>query len=154
MSENTLKLRRLYRDEEARSNLLSYINSQDRGGPPVFVGRQDIFQHLAQDVEECRSNTWGSTCYSRVIQGAPGAGKTSLIKEIKERLDRGLGESKRTHDAVVVVGFDGGDFFREAFVANQIIEAYTGEDFDVQKEKHLLKVFKRELVDPTYLTRV
>lgn len=135
MSEKPLKLQRPYRDEEARANLLSYINSQDRGGPPVFVGRQDIFQHLTQDVEECRSNTRGSTCYTRVIQGAPGAGKTSLIEEIKERLDRGLGESKRTHDAVVVVGFDGGDFFREAFVANQIIEAYTGEDFDVQKEK-------------------
>ena len=135
MSEKPLALLRPYRDEEARANLHSYINIRDRGGPPVFVGREDILQRLAKDVEECRSNTRGSTCFTRVIQGAPGAGKTSLIEEVQERLGHGIGKSKRFHDAVVVVSVSGGMFFREAFVANRIIEACTGEDFDVQKER-------------------
>ena len=99
------------------------------------MGREEIFQRLAKDVEECRSNTRGSTSFTRVIHGAPGVGKTSLLVELKERLGSGIGGSKRIHDAVVVVSISGGMFFREAFVANRIIEACTGKDFDVQIEK-------------------
>lgn len=115
--------------------MLSYINIRDRGSPPVFVGREEIFQRLAKDVEECRSNTRGSTSFTRVIHGAPGVGKTSLLVELKERLGSGIGGSKRIHDTVVVVSISGGMFFREAFVANRIIEACIGKVFDFQIEQ-------------------
>ena len=76
--------------------LESFLRDPEKEPPPVFVGRQDI---LAQ-VKELSVNGWmkeqrGMAGNTLVIQGAPGAGKSSIVAELKTRLnqtDHGTGE--------------------------------------------------------------
>ena len=57
----------------------SYASDLERTSPPVFVGRKDILDELRFVVERVASdNPRGMT---RIVQGVPGAGKSSLCDE-------------------------------------------------------------------------
>ena len=56
----------------------------DRESPDVFVGRTDIIAKLTRLLQSMESSG-GIRGVSRVIQGAPGAGKTSLLSELQRR---------------------------------------------------------------------
>ncbi len=73
-----------------REGLQEFVASGDKSPPPVFVGRKEILQ----DIEAASRRSWkgwealahGNPGETRVVQGAPGAGKSSIIVELTNRL--------------------------------------------------------------------
>lgn len=145
MSVKPLTLRHPYQDEEARANLRTFVRLEDRASPPIFVGREKIIEKIVEDVSECRSNTDETACFTRVIHGAPGAGKTSLLSELQRLLDGGMVDGKRVDTSVVVARLSGHHLSNAEYVANTLIHAYTGDYLDVQKERATSTTLKSEL---------
>ncbi len=75
--------------EFRREALQDFVDTTDGDTPPVYIGRQDILRK----VEGYASSTWkgpgadvhGVGKATSVVQGAPGAGKSALIDELRER---------------------------------------------------------------------
>ena len=66
-----------------RESLALLAHSSDRASPAVFVGRASEFELLDNAV---RGAQRGEAGHTTVIQGVPGAGKTSLLREYAARL--------------------------------------------------------------------
>ena len=145
MPEKPLKLQRPYPDEKARTNLLDFVEAYDRDPPPIFVGREEIIERITRDVARCRSNRDGDRCFTFVIHGAPGAGKTSLLSEVQQRLNGGMIDDRRIDDAVVVAKLSGALLSSAGIVANTMIRAYGGRQLDIQKERTSTSTGKAEL---------
>ena len=75
--------------EFRREALRDFVNTTDGTKPPVYIGRRDILRKI----EGYASSTWkgpgahvhGVGKATNVVQGAPGAGKSALIDELRER---------------------------------------------------------------------
>ena len=141
-----LQLSRAYSDEEARANLADFTKKQDRGHPPVFVGREEIIDRVVRGVARCRAGIDGSACYTLVICGAPGVGKTSLLEEIKKRLSGGLVDRKRIDKSVVVTKLSGHDLSDKGTVVNEIVNAYSGHYLDLRTEGGTVGTLRAEPV--------
>lgn len=71
--------------------LLDFTEQTEGAPPPVFVGRDDILE----DIEKAGSLAWndrqkqpaghGAPKNTKVVQGAPGAGKSSTLAELFRR---------------------------------------------------------------------
>ncbi len=78
--------------EFRKEALEDFVNASDGDTPPVYIGREDIFFRI----ETQANNTWkgpGSPRHgvgktSTVVQGAPGAGKSVFLDELKARSTR------------------------------------------------------------------
>ena len=127
MSVTPLALQRPYIDEEAHVNLQGYIDTQDRGSPPIFVGREEIIDRLSKDVARCRSSEDPKECFTLVIHGAPGAGKTSLLAEIRNLFDDQKEGPGGWNSPIVVVELSGEMLSSEVGFAKEIIDARRGE---------------------------
>ena len=138
MTNEILALNRPYIDDEARANLRSFISAQDRARPPIFVGREEIIRKIEDDVAECRSNTDETACFTRVIHGAPGAGKTSLLTEIRHRLS---GE-KGSVGPLTVVPLARDKLSEKPSVAVEFINAYRGSPLNIRKNGISTTTFK------------
>ena len=131
MSENSLYLLRPYDDDELRANLREFVESTDRGPPPVFAGRGEIIDRITNAVARCRLNTMDTACFTHVIHGAPGAGKTSLLTEIRQRLSVGSGSVGPL--TVVLVEWD--ELSDKARIASKFINAYHRLEPHISTEK-------------------
>ena len=88
-----------------REGLQEFVASGDKSPPPVFVGRKEILQ----DIEATSRRSWkgwealahGNPGETRVVQGAPGAGKSSIIVELTNRLQEKIGDSETTPSVIV-----------------------------------------------------
>ncbi len=75
--------------EFRREALEDFVNATDGDTPPVYIGREDILSRI----EGYASATWkgrgtpihGVGKATTIVQGAPGAGKSALMKELKAR---------------------------------------------------------------------
>lgn len=71
------------------AKLRTFARASEGEPPPIFVGRKDILV----DIEEVAKEAWqgnhatahGISKSTRIVQGAPGAGKSSLIAELVSR---------------------------------------------------------------------
>ena len=131
MAEKPLRLTRPYMDEEARANLLEYVEEGDRNEPPIFVGRDEIISRVIRDVERCRLNTSERACFTSVLNGVPGAGKTSLLSEIKNQISSEDGAV----GVVSVVSLEGVELGNYPRVASAFIHAYSGRGSIPDSEK-------------------
>ena len=122
MSEKPLVLTRPYTDEVARANLLTFAGRGDRNDPPNFVGRKEIIERVIQDVEECKQNTSDREGFTSVIQGAPGSGKTSLLKEIEKQMRESPGS---VSELLIVVPMRWEQLSSASRVASALIDAYS-----------------------------
>ena len=76
--------------ELRRQALEAFLREGDKSPPPVFAGRQAILD----DLEVAARSVWnvqgegkrGRAGMTRIIQGAPGAGKSALLAEIARRV--------------------------------------------------------------------
>lgn len=134
MSEKPLKLRRPYQEGTGRDHLDRFVSDKDRNLPPIFVGREEILESIRKDVESCRENSNRQASYTSVIQGAPGAGKTSLLAEIEKQVTRG-GRGWFDRKATVVVNMTGGELSNDASVANRFIKIYNKEPPNFRTEE-------------------
>lgn len=146
MSAEPLKLNHPYTDDEARTNLLRFITAKDRAAPPIFVGREEMIERIAFDVANRRQSTDKSECFTIAVNGAPGAGKTSLLGELEKRLNGEIANQERIDDSLVVVVLSGEMLRSETIVANKIIEYYSGGHLDVRKERTTTLTGKGELI--------
>jgi len=72
-----------------QDGLRAFIGQTEGAPPPVFAGRQDIIK----DIEDAAGLAWngrgavahGAAKATRIIQGAPGAGKSSILAELRKR---------------------------------------------------------------------
>ena len=130
MSKNTLTVQHPYQDEECRANLDGFIHTDDRGSPPVFVGRESITNRIQKEVTRCRLNMVEDRSFTRIISGAPGAGKSSLVRERKNQLTN--------HDDMIgpltVVSVRWETLASDIDVAKAFIAACRGHDVDPQSE--------------------
>ena len=79
-----------------REKVRRYVRAGDRGEEPVFVGRESLFRKVT-DMGAAASE--GQTdSRTIIVAGAPGAGKTAFMRELKKRWNenrRGLAVSLR-----------------------------------------------------------
>ncbi len=130
--------------------LREFLTSGEKSPPPVFVGRQDIFKSVRQAT---RKNAQRGTQpgMTRIIQGAPGAGKSSLLEELHRHVDNAhvviltTGEIQTPADILVPIARKlserhVGDFL----VRHSLTESYsvgmgpesTGFRFGRRRERH------------------
>ncbi len=64
-----------------RARIKEYLRQGEGAPPPVFVGHDDILE----DVLSTAKDSAGQPKMTRIVQGAPGAGKTSLLHEMQKR---------------------------------------------------------------------
>ena len=62
----------------------AFLNAGEKAPPPVFVGRETVLG----DILKTGTEQAGYPGKTRIVQGAPGAGKTSLIHEMQKRWTR------------------------------------------------------------------
>ena len=70
-----------------REGLRYFIIEGEKVSPPVFVGRTGVLE----DITAISRRSWTKEGHkvpgnTRIVQGAPGAGKTSILEEVESRL--------------------------------------------------------------------
>ncbi len=70
-----------------RAALADFLESSDREPSPIFVGRDNIISDIeTQAARRYKGKSVGNT---QILYGPPGAGKTALFKELRNRWMRG-----------------------------------------------------------------
>ncbi len=64
-----------------RARIIEYLRQGEGAPPPVFVGRGDILEDILTTAKESA----GQPKMTRIVQGAPGAGKSSLIHKMQQQ---------------------------------------------------------------------
>ena len=73
---------------ESLNAIKDHLSQGERDDPLVFSGRQNIITHIDSQLAKVKRLGGGAgRCLTEIVQGAPGAGKTALINELKHRLD-------------------------------------------------------------------
>ena len=70
--------------DEELENLKPYLKKSERGQPIAFEGRMDVRNFVEEKIIQVRSGYAPEDCNTVIIEGAPGAGKSSLLRQIKE----------------------------------------------------------------------
>ncbi|MYB35580.1 MAG: ATP-binding protein [Gammaproteobacteria bacterium] len=65
-----------------REALQDFVIEGEKSPPPVFIGRQDILGDIFSQAELSGRKGIASPGNTRIIQGAPGAGKSSILSEL------------------------------------------------------------------------
>ncbi|MCY4302592.1 MAG: ATP-binding protein [Aestuariivita sp.] len=68
-----------------KEKLQNFVDDGEKDHPPVFAGRDDILQHVLTKIQRTGARKAGIPGNTTVIQGAPGAGKSSLLSELEIR---------------------------------------------------------------------
>ena len=64
-----------------RARIREYLRQGEGAPPPVFVGHDDILKDILTTAKDSASQPK----MTRVVQGAPGAGKSSMLHEMQKR---------------------------------------------------------------------
>ncbi|MCY4219423.1 MAG: ATP-binding protein [Gammaproteobacteria bacterium] len=98
-------------NENQKRELESFLKRTEGAPPPVFVGRAEVLDDVALAAEQVWKGTGtdphGAAKTTRIIQGAPGAGKSSIINEIKQNPNRLF--TKSVGKTPMVVALKSGD---------------------------------------------
>lgn len=65
-----------------REELQDFVTEGEKSSPPVFIGRQDILDDILSLAELSGRKGIAPPGNTRIIQGAPGAGKSSILSEL------------------------------------------------------------------------
>ena len=104
--------------------LESRLRRGERASPLVFQGRDEIISHIKFRLQELMGiGLDDDKCFTEVIQGAPGAGKTALINELKQQ----LGET------VAVVSLNGTDLSSPDRVVAGVLPQLKGSTMELTK---------------------
>ena len=68
-----------------RSELQHFVDDGEKDHPPVFAGRQDILKSVLTKATRTSARKCGIPGNTKIITGAPGAGKSSVLSEINQR---------------------------------------------------------------------
>ncbi len=94
-------------NQDQKRKLESFLKRTEGEPPLVFVGRSEVLDDLALAAEQVwegsGTDQHGAGKATRIIQGAPGAGKSSILEEIKKNPERLYTESVGKLPLVVVL---------------------------------------------------
>ncbi len=94
-------------NQDQKRKLESFLKRTEGEPPLVFVGRSEVLDDLALAAEQVwegsGTDQHGAGKATRIIQGAPGAGKSSILEEIKKNPERLYTESVGKPPLVVVL---------------------------------------------------
>ena len=104
---------------------LEYFLKRTEGEPPlVFVGRAEVLDDIAlaadQVWEGAGTKKYGGAKTTRIIQGAPGAGKSSIVNEIRKNPERLHTQS--VGKPPLVVALESGDIRRPVDILKPLAE--------------------------------
>ncbi|MCY4228832.1 MAG: ATP-binding protein [Gammaproteobacteria bacterium] len=111
-------------NDDQKRELESYLELTEGDPPPVFVGRAEVLDDIARATKQVWKGTGsdkhGAAKTTRIIQGAPGAGKSSIVNEIRQN-------SKRLYTEIVgkapmVVALDSGKIHGPANILKPLAE--------------------------------
>ncbi len=92
--------------EEQIARLLDFIDRPPSAPPPVFVGRKDIIHDIEKAAASVfaseNSETHGLQKVTRVIHGAPGAGKSSILAQLDRRAVARRNSNPRIHNVLIL----------------------------------------------------
>ncbi len=77
-----------------RAGLAEFVDRDEGDEPPVFVGRDPVFADILATADRSwmdRDGVQGRAKDTRIIQGAPGAGKSTILAELAARTRAGGG---------------------------------------------------------------
>ncbi len=96
---------------DQKKELESFLDLTEGEPPLVFVGRAEVLDDIAQAARQVwkgsGANKHGAGKSTRIIQGAPGAGKSSIVHQIRHNPERLYTES--VGKAPLVVALKSGD---------------------------------------------
>ena len=79
-------------NQDQKRKLESFLDQTEGEPPLVFVGRAEVLDDIAKAARQVwkgsGANKHGAGKSTRIIQGAPGAGKSSILEEIKKNPKR------------------------------------------------------------------
>ena len=111
------------------SGLRGFIAAGEKSPPPVFVGREGVIS----DILAAAERAWrpGESCHgepgmTRIVQGAPGSGKSSVLSELESRCRRAPARPGAPRALVL----NSADFSDSAFVLRRLAGAVNPEDAD------------------------
>ena len=94
-------------NQDQKRKLESFLKRTEGEPPLVFVGRAEVLDDIALAAEQVwegsGTDQHGAGKATRIIQGAPGAGKSSILEEIKKNPERLYTESVGKPPLVVVL---------------------------------------------------
>ncbi len=94
-------------NKDQKRKLESFLDQTEGAPPRVFVGRAEVLDDIAKAARQVwkgsGANKHGAEKATRIIQGAPGAGKSSILEEIKKNPERLYTESVGKPPLVVVL---------------------------------------------------
>ncbi len=94
-------------NQDQKRKLESFLKRTEGEPPLVFVGRSEVLDDIALAAEQVwegsGTDQHGAGKSTRIIQGAPGAGKSSILEEIKKNPERLKTESVDKPPLVVVL---------------------------------------------------
>ena len=73
-----------------RNRIIEYLRQGEGAPPPAFVGHGDILE----DVLATAKHSASEAKMTRIVQGAPGAGKSSLLHEMQKQWKGGNGKPR------------------------------------------------------------
>ena len=73
-------------NDDQKRELETFLRQTEGSPPPVFIGREGVLEDIALAAEQVWKDTGsgmrGMEKATRIVQGAPGAGKSSILNEI------------------------------------------------------------------------
>ncbi len=98
-------------NQDQKRKLESFLDQTEGAPPQVFVGRNEVLDDIAKAARQVWKGTGtgqhGAGKTTRMIQGAPGAGKSSILEEMKKNPERLHTES--VGKVPLVVALESGD---------------------------------------------
>ena len=117
----------------ARRALEKLSRSDEKSKPVAFVGRENIRRQIRDRFTDLRQNSLNVWNWAEVIQGAPGAGKTSLLDQIR---------TDNQTDEVIVLSIFGVDMFSPRSFASKFLNSY-----DITVEDMYTSIVRRQSGD-------
>ncbi len=109
---------------DQKKELESFLDLTEGAPPRVFVGRSEVLDDLALAAEQVwdftDTNGYGMEKATRIIQGAPGAGKSSILEEIKKNPERLYTQS--VGKAPMVVALESGKIRKPINILKPLVE--------------------------------
>ena len=93
-------------NDEQRARLIGFSEDGARSPPPVFVGRDEAISDILRAADRVHERWLENPrkpqrhAMTRLIQGAPGAGKSTLVERIQELAGQGAAPSGTRHLAL------------------------------------------------------
>lgn len=117
---NVIRYRKRPTNEQIE-NLREFTTQGERSDAVAFAGRHDVLKHIASLIRFKRRNSTLNSI-SQVIQGAPGAGKTSLLNEL---------ERNNVGHHLSIVRLEGEDLSEPVRVAEEFVESASAKPANV-----------------------